>query len=381
MGHLAADLERVDVLRDPGWRDAYWRVPRHRFIPEVMWVDRDRSGAYAPVHRDDDPELWWGTVYSNSLVVTQVDDGRSAPSGAGGAYLTSSASQPSLVFGMLRALGVTPGMRVLEIGTGTGYNAALLAARLSDRGLTTIEIDGAVGERARAALAGAGWHPAVIVGDGAEGYPPNAPYDRVIATCAVRRVPYAWIDQTRPGGVILTPWGTAYHNGALLRLVAGAGGTATGSFDAEASFMWIRAQRTPPLGDIVHREKDADHTVATLDPGEVFAEQHAEFAVGLRVPDCGRLDHAREDGGLTRWLFDPATASWAGVDYRPGAASHPVAQYGPRRLWDEVEHAYHWWCDRGRPERERFGVTVTAERQCLWLDEPAREISAPRPLA
>lgn len=68
----------------------------------------------------------------------------------------------------------------------------------------------------------------VVTGDGALGYPPRAPYDRIIATVAVQRVPCPWIAQTRPGGRVITPWGNAYHNGALLSLTVFAGGTAVG---------------------------------------------------------------------------------------------------------------------------------------------------------
>jgi hypothetical protein len=53
----------------------------------------------------------------------------------------------------------------------------------------------------------------------------------------------------------------------------------------------------------------------------------------------------------------------------------PVAQYGPRRLWDEVEEAYYWWIEAGRPDRERFGMTVTADDQWVWLDHPDNRVS------
>jgi protein-L-isoaspartate O-methyltransferase len=149
-------------------------------------------------------------------IVTQVDDGTPLDLDAVGDLSTSSASQPSYVFRMLAAIAVQPGMRVLEIGTGTGYTAALLSARLGDRNVTTIEVDEDVADDAKRALTRAGFRPTVLLGDGARGYPPNARYDRVIATCLVRAVPYAWVEQTLPGGLILTPWGTAYHPSGLL---------------------------------------------------------------------------------------------------------------------------------------------------------------------
>lgn len=77
---------------------------------------------------------------------------------------------------MLTALDAHDGHRVLEIGTGTGYHAALLAHCLGDSNVTTIKIDPAMCRRARQALATIGRHPQVICGDGAQGVAPDAPY-------------------------------------------------------------------------------------------------------------------------------------------------------------------------------------------------------------
>jgi protein-L-isoaspartate O-methyltransferase len=91
-------------------------------------------------------------------------------------------------------------MRVLEIGTGTGYNAALLAHRLSAENIVSVEVDPAVAEHARRVLAAAGFGALTVVSaDGAEGYLPRAPYDRVSSTVATAEVPYAWVAQTCPG--------------------------------------------------------------------------------------------------------------------------------------------------------------------------------------
>lgn len=90
--------------------------------------------------RISEPARWLSAVYSDRVIVTQFDDGNTAWPEVG--YRpTSSCSMPSAVLGMLDALDVCEGMRVLEIGTGTGYNAALLAQRLSDEHVTTMEVD------------------------------------------------------------------------------------------------------------------------------------------------------------------------------------------------------------------------------------------------
>jgi protein-L-isoaspartate(D-aspartate) O-methyltransferase len=140
---------------------------------------------------------------------------------------------------MLDAGRVEPAMRVLEIGTGTGYTAALLAHQLGARNVTTIEIDPDLAARARAALATAGYgEVTVICGDGARGHPAGAPFDRVLSTVAAPRVPAAWIAQTRPGGLVVTPWSSAYKPAGLLSLTVGDDGTATGGLVTPPSHSW-----------------------------------------------------------------------------------------------------------------------------------------------
>ncbi len=104
---------------------------------------------------------------------------------------------------MLEALDISLGMSVLEIGTGTGYNAALLCHRLGSACVTSVDIDPALVDAARERLAALGYTPRLAARDGSAGYPPGAPYDRVIATVGVHVIPAAWIGQTREGGRIL----------------------------------------------------------------------------------------------------------------------------------------------------------------------------------
>jgi protein-L-isoaspartate(D-aspartate) O-methyltransferase len=108
---------------------------------------------------------------------------------------------------MLEQLDVRPGHRVLEIGTGTGYNAALLAFLVGGTGaVTTVEYDEDVARSARTALASAGYGAVTAVcGDGAFGWAAAAPYDRIIVTAGAWDVPPAWWDQLADDGVLLVP--------------------------------------------------------------------------------------------------------------------------------------------------------------------------------
>ncbi len=219
-------------------------------------VDRQcRPGpTLLPLRRDDDPDQWLELAYADDAVVTQINDRRPAGSRLAGSMPTSSASSTLIVAVMLAALDAHPGHRVCEIGTGTGYNAALLAHRLGAAQVTSIEVDPDVAAQAHRALVDTGYgEVCVIAGDGALGYPTRAPYERIIATAAVHRIPYTWVAQTRPGGRILLPWANNY-TGALVALTVDEHGSARGSIVGESSFIWLRGQRGErrgPVSDVV----------------------------------------------------------------------------------------------------------------------------------
>ncbi|HEU0088868.1 MAG TPA: methyltransferase domain-containing protein [Pseudonocardiaceae bacterium] len=373
--HLTVEL--ADKI-PAGWAGVISAVDRATFIPARIWVYDDRNEPH-PIDRDTDPQRWWQVVYSDTAVMTQFDNGATVWPDITGEHPTSSASQPSLMLDMLANLDVHEGHRVLEIGTGTGYNAALLAARLGDDAVTTIEIDATVAQQARANLTGAGYTPTAITGDGAVGYPSGAPFDRVVATASVRpgELPYPWVEQTRPGGIIVTPWGPDYHNGILARLVVDADGTASGHLSGNLAFMRLRAQQdTPcPLDDV--ETGDAEHSTTSLWVYEVVGDFSGALTVGLLVPNCHKIVEDNPDDEyhhLVR-VHDGATGSWATVDVRRGRTAHPVRQHGPRRLWHEIERAHAWWVRHGRPSYTRLGVTVTDTEQWAWLDHPGQRVA------
>jgi protein-L-isoaspartate O-methyltransferase len=179
------------------WQPSLLAVPRHEFLPGTVWVndDSDGSPAFMPLCREQDPDRWLHVAYAaDDGVVTQVDDGCPNGPGGGGSMPSSSASGPVMVVVMLAALEVREGHRVLEVGTGTGYNAGLLAHRFGAEQVTSIEIDPGIAAQARKALSDAGFGAVTVVtGEGALGYPQGAPYDRVIVTAACHQIPYPWV--------------------------------------------------------------------------------------------------------------------------------------------------------------------------------------------
>lgn len=358
------------------WRPALAAVPRHRYLPDTVWIDNDGDGpALLPLNRGDDPDRWLELAYCEEAVVTQVDDGCPVGPGLAGQMPTSSASSPIIIAVMLAALEAQPGQRVCEIGTGTGYNAALLAHRLGARQVTSIEVDPEVATHARAALSGTGYgEVATITADGALGYPPGEPYDRIIATAAVRRIPYRWVEQTRPGGRILLPWVNSY-TGALVALTVDGNGGASGTVVGESSFMPLREQRERrgSVSSVVGAEEDrSEPSVTHLHPHWVCAHQAARFAIGQRVPHCQwrYWPYDEQCGVGVLWLLDFESRSWAKLTHSTSDASDDeflVYQHGLRRLWREVEAAHQWWVDHGKPGVDRWRFTVAPDSHRIEL--------------
>jgi protein-L-isoaspartate(D-aspartate) O-methyltransferase len=171
-------LRRRDI-KDPRVLEVMGRVPRHLLVPEHL-----RREAY-----EDYP--------------LSIGHGQTI-------------SQPYIVAFMTQALDVKPGHKVLEIGTGSGYQAAVLAELA--REVYTIEIVEPLGTSAREALASLGYRNVhVRIGDGYQGWPEEAPFDRVIVTAAPEDVPPALVEQLATGGLMAVPVGTVFQELKILR--------------------------------------------------------------------------------------------------------------------------------------------------------------------
>jgi protein-L-isoaspartate(D-aspartate) O-methyltransferase len=176
---LVAQLRRAGTLTDPAIERALLTVPRELFVAPVA----ARQGLEA--------------VYRNDAIVTKRD-ARGRP--------TSSSSQPSIMTVMLEQLHVRPGQRVLEVGAGSGYNAALLATLVGPGGLVvSVELDDEVARAAQAALARGGYPVQVAAADGRHGWAAQAPFDRIIVTASTDDVPRAWFDQLAVDGRLVLP--------------------------------------------------------------------------------------------------------------------------------------------------------------------------------
>ncbi|MGH3707887.1 MAG: ATP-grasp peptide maturase system methyltransferase [Pseudonocardiaceae bacterium] len=366
---LAERLTADGSLRSSQWRSAFEIVPRHLFVPRFF--SRTDDGMRHVAVDYSDPE-WLKLVYQDQAWTTQLNgDERmweiARREGPVEGVPTSSSSQPSLMAAMLESLNVEDGHRVLEIGTGTGYNAALLCQRLGDSHVVSLDIDPILVARATNCLARAGYRPTVVATDGMLAHVPGPRFERLIATVAVSFVPPVWLTQVRSGGLILVNLNSDLSGGPLVRLTVNDNRSASGYFDpTPALFMPTRSY--PPSGSLaLFKATLNDPQPATVGRSDldqaVLNDREFLFFASLRLRDVSRMGLVPTDGELQEWLV-ARDGSWA---YR--TSSGATGQAGRRKLWDELEAIANQWRQFGQPTRTRFGLTVTNKHR-LWLDSP-----------
>jgi protein-L-isoaspartate(D-aspartate) O-methyltransferase len=372
---LADSLLACGALTDPRWHQAIVAVPRHMFAPSRAWAQQADEEDHV-IDAEKDPDEWLRQVYApHTAIITQRDDGE-IPAASSEGVPTSSLSEPVIVVEFLELLEIRDGNTVLEVGTGSGWTAALLSQRLGANRVTTVEVDRQVTAQAQRNLKTAGWTPTVITGDGAAGWPPAAPYDRIHITCGVARIPTAWVEQCRPGAVIVLPWLPTGYIGHQLQLRVGRDGRAIGRFHGGSGYMMIRSQRTRWKA---HHSNRTRTSAGTLDPREVAAgDPGLQLLFAALLPGVTQLGIHDSDGSFSLLLADHndrEAGSWAACDYDPAARRSQVTQYGDRSLWDETQVVFDQWLSLGAPARDRFGLTLDDSGQQIWLDTPGRIIS------
>jgi protein-L-isoaspartate(D-aspartate) O-methyltransferase len=267
-------------VRSPGVEAAFRAVPRHRFLPGEPLAE----------------------VYDPSRAIVTRVDAHDVP--------VSSSSAPDIMALMLERLGVEPGDRVLEIGTGTGYNAALLSVLATPGGsVTSIDIDPLVTAAARPRLEAGDLGPvAVLDGDGWLGWPAGAPYDRIEATVGVWDLSPHWLGQLGEGGTLVVPLWLRPGTEAVVAFERRGERLVSLAVDP-CGFMRLRGPHAGP-----ERHLRLDGWFAVL---EGATEEEAELlATLLRLPVVEeRLDGELPDGWFARLSFDdPDTIMLASVN-------------------------------------------------------------------
>lgn len=335
--------------------EALRTVPRHQFVPAATVEE----------------------TYANQAVITKR--------GSDGAAL-SCASVPTVVAMMLDQLDVNPGDRILEIGAGTGYNAALLAHLTGLSGqVTTIDIDPEVTVRARQALDANGYsHVHVTTGEGALGEADHAPYDRIIITVGPWDLPPAWRDQLAPGGRLVVPlhWrgqarSVAFTHGedhlrsdsvqlcGFIPMI-GQDGERTGHIDTDGhiALYWDTDQPIDPatLNGVLAQPKTTVWSGATVGANEPFdgvwlrltgtepgtcriAAEPAAIDAGLCTPAIPSRSPALVEGAsLAYFTLRRINQDGAGRRWELGAIGH--GSTGPQLAGRLCEQIRAWDCDR-----------------------------------
>jgi protein-L-isoaspartate(D-aspartate) O-methyltransferase len=280
-------------LCGPAVEEAFRSVPRHLFLPEV------------PLAR----------AYADEAVAVQTVDG----------VTTSSASQPSMMAIMLRQLNLHPGHRVLEIGAGTGYNAALMRRIVGPSGrVVAVDIDAELVDGAAQHLAAAGVDGVeLICADGALGHAPGAPYDRIVLTVGSGDVRPEWVAQLATGGRLLLPL-TLRGTQLSVALDLGPDGVLRSDSVNRCAFVRLRGLAAAP-------EHDAEHDrLVVLPAGDddlPLEAAHAALAVaGSSGPAPVRLTPGDLWDGLGLWLAltEPGACRLAAARRDPDAPELPA---------------------------------------------------------
>jgi protein-L-isoaspartate(D-aspartate) O-methyltransferase len=360
---LIEGLQRQGTITDARIAEAFATVPRHLFLPQVA------------------PEQ----VYSNQAIITKT---------AGGVNISSS-SQPAMMAIMLGQLLVEPRQRILEIGAGTGYNAALLRFLVGPSGsVTTIDVDDDIVEAARAQIAAAGYHDVrVILGDGGYGYPADAPYDRIILTVGASDLLPAWHEQLRPEGILVLPisLGPGMYSLALRKLPNGTLISESlspcgfirlrgvfASAERELAFgPWQVACEPGPRLDLAHLpELLAQATTTITLPAETTEAQLFLAFTGVPLARLLRRDTAGQPDLYSERhaLLDTVTMSGCTVPGWQGAA---ITQIGPPSAYERLRAQLETWAALGKPRLSDVRVLVLPQGSGIAPPPAALTIERP----
>jgi len=366
MHALSLALQEKGVVKSAAVLDAFRSVPRHLFVPRY-WKDPQSALVGVDPSRPTPRQL--DDIYSDRALGTHRQGG----------FFTSSTTQPALVARMLEAMSLSAGMRVLEIGTGTGYNTALLAHVVGPRGVVcSVDIHDKAVHEARQALGRLAPSLAnrvfLAARDGFEGFREFAPFDRIVATAACPDIAPSWIGQLAPDGMLLVPLRTKGLD-PLVALRRTGEGRCQGRGVGWAGFMQARGALDDPAHDIVWESRDylvSEH-LRSVPLGEPIRTQFARrldffFYLALADPLAG-LHPRGPSSDLTSIRFGildgdtghRALLSGTEIEYSNGSCL--------ARVQDHLER----WVQLGSPSIADYDIHVseTESGAAPRLDRPA----------
>jgi protein-L-isoaspartate(D-aspartate) O-methyltransferase len=367
---LVDTLKSEGKLSSPLVEAAFRQVPRHPFIDHFYRLEKtDRKMQWQKVQPStvQNSDTWLNALYANQPIIIAFDE-YNMP--------TSSSSSPDAMAFMLEQLQLAPGMRVLEIGTGTGYNAALLAYIVEDpHKVFTVEIDEDLAHRAQCILDQvAGEGITVHAGDGLRAYAIGTPYDRIIATGSYHKVPLDWLDQLQQGGILMMNLRGHLGACAFLKVVKnGPGRVASGTFLAGSDFMELRDAQTPSykVTDLVARYlgrptvAQRPFTSSEFDPSDLW-NHRLGFLLQLSFPEMYFTSVYVDP--MCPCLIDIASDTVLVFRPRERQGEWIVEIKGQEQLWNKVTQAYSWWVETGGADLNEYRLEIdTTGKQCVIL--------------
>ncbi|MFJ4007973.1 protein-L-isoaspartate(D-aspartate) O-methyltransferase [Streptomyces sp. NPDC090023] len=353
---LAAEVTHVGSF----WWDAVGETPRHLLVPR--WWTPD-AGRWMCVDGPADEEAWVKAAFADSTLVTRVGPNHAddtMPDGHAVGRPTSSSTLPSLVVAMLEHARVTPGDRVLDLATGSGYSAALACHLLGDELVTTMDVDPYLTEAAAERLDWLGHRPQVVTGDAAGPLP--GVFDRIVSMVSVPRIPASWLQALPAGGRLVT---TIAGTGLIVTADKTPDGGASGRVEWDrAAFMATRTGSDYPelLADVFTTASEAEGDVH-LSPFPVLDVMRAWEVWSMLTLAAPGIEHRTgtgDDGSRMTWLLHPE-GSWARARTAQGERTATVHQGGPRRLYTLLDDIRWRWLERGELPVYGAQVTITPE--------------------
>jgi len=352
---LLERLRQNHLLDNPSVDMAFSAIPRHLFLPDI------------------DPEQ----AYQDHAIPIKV--------GSDGETISSS-SQPTMMALMFQQMGLEQGMNVLEIGTATGYNAALMKHMVGATGyVTSLEIDYDLANQARDNLANAGYSNVNVVNaDAINGYSPRAQYDRIISTVGVWDIPPKWTQQLRNKGRLIVPiWLDGVQVSAVF--IPQADGTFLSTDNRPCAFVYLRGMAAGPrvrkqvgstsmmiladqVGEIdtasLHHVLSDDHEIHSLGthlkPEDfwygfqlyLMLNEPKNYVFAMYSIPSRQQAYGMEGNGIV--LFTPASVAFAG--YNDGGSVH---SFGAADAYLEMQSQFKKWVALERPTSERLRLRLT----------------------
>ena len=333
---LHKDLTKIDYIRsNPDWlKQALFSVPRHSFIEQ--YHDNEEPGGIVQVKSPKPTSKQLAKIYSDTgLMIREIPH--------------SAASQPSLIFAMLADLELTRGLKVLEVGTGSGWNAGLIAFGVADDHLVySIDLQADLVEKARIHLSTVGFnHLNLRAGDGGLGWPGEI-FDRIIVTVGSPDIPPAWVQSLADGGILVIPLKTRGVGDPILRLHR-QGDRLTGKFTLWAGFRSLQGNFRSPSEDILEPPWDPvieellQEKPTTVSLPEVVGPDCA-FWLRLRGESIHTLGEYKGQSGMYPVLLDRELPAL----YAPKPEKR-MEVYGNQQLVGRFIKGIEEWINLGKP--------------------------------